>query len=106
MASVATRRTRRIRYDVTLHTVTYVPAADRMMCAPMPFEAVDGHGTKVLSLECHPEGDYFCCALSFDASPVCTKRGILSLVARIFDPLGVFGQIYHAADMTARSEVG
>ncbi|KAL4154263.1 hypothetical protein QTP88_002088 [Uroleucon formosanum] len=66
-----------------------VPAADRV-CAPMPFESVDGYGTKVLGLQWHPEGDYLCCALSLDSAPVCTKRGILSLVARIFDPLGVF----------------
>ncbi|KAL4103230.1 hypothetical protein QTP88_018607 [Uroleucon formosanum] len=56
----------------------------------MPFESVDGYGTKVLGLQWHPEGDYLCCALSLDSAPVCTKRGILSLVARIFDPLGVF----------------
>jgi len=66
-----------------------VSAADRV-CAPMPFESVDGYGTKVLGLQWHPEGDFFCCALSLDSAPVCTKRGILSLVARIFDPLGVF----------------
>ncbi|KAL4126236.1 hypothetical protein QTP88_010462 [Uroleucon formosanum] len=66
-----------------------VPAADRV-CAPMPFESVDGYGTKVLGLQWHPEGDYLCCALSLDSAPVCTKRGILYLVARIFDPLGVF----------------
>lgn len=66
-----------------------VPAADRV-CAPMPFESVDGYGTKVLGLQWHPEGDYLCCALSLDSAPVCTKRGVLSLVARIFDPLGVF----------------
>ncbi|KAL4143914.1 hypothetical protein QTP88_006168 [Uroleucon formosanum] len=66
-----------------------VPAADRV-CAPMPFESVDGYGTKVFGLQWHPEGDYLCCALSLDSAPVCTKRGILSLVARIFDPLGVF----------------
>ncbi|KAL4135937.1 hypothetical protein QTP88_007514 [Uroleucon formosanum] len=56
-----------------------VPAADRV-CAPMPFESVDGYGTKVLGLQWHPEGDYLCCALSLDSAPVCTKRGILSLV--------------------------
>jgi len=44
-----------------------------------------------LGLEWHPGGDYFCCALHLDTSPVLTKRGILSLVARIFDPLGFFG---------------
>jgi hypothetical protein len=44
-----------------------VPAADRV-CAPMPFESVDGYGTKVLGLQWHPEGDYFCCALSLDSA--------------------------------------
>lgn len=45
----------------------------------------------MLGLEWHPDGDYLCCALSLEKAPVYTKRGILSLVARIFDPLGLFG---------------
>ncbi|KAE9532003.1 hypothetical protein AGLY_010205 [Aphis glycines] len=73
-----------------------VPAADRVQ-APTPFETVDGQGTKVLGLEWHPDGDYLCCALSLEKSPVYTKRGILSLVAQIFDPLGVFGPVVFRA---------
>jgi len=67
-----------------------VPAEDRVM-DPLPFETVEEYGTKVLGLEWHPDGYYFCCALNLIPSPVFSKRGILSLVARIFDPLGVFG---------------
>lgn len=67
-----------------------VPAENRVV-APLSFETVEGYGTKVLGLEWHPAGDYFRCALSLTPSPVFSKRGILSLVARIFDPLGVFG---------------
>lgn len=67
-----------------------VPVSDRVS-KPTSFDDVDGYGTKVLGLEWHPGGDYFCCALNVDKPPVLTKRGILSLVARIFDPLGFFG---------------
>lgn len=67
-----------------------VPSADRVG-TPMSFENADSYGTKVLGLEWRPDGDYLSCALSLEPSPVYTKRGILSLVARIFDPLGVFG---------------
>ncbi|KAL4153798.1 hypothetical protein QTP88_001631 [Uroleucon formosanum] len=74
----------------TTSVLDAVPAANRVH-APTPFETVDGRGTKVLGLEWHPDGDYLCCALSLEKSPVYTKRGILSLVARIFDPLGLFG---------------
>ncbi|KAL4108119.1 hypothetical protein QTP88_018370 [Uroleucon formosanum] len=67
-----------------------VPMDDRVS-VPLPFESVEGYGTRILGLEWHPEGDFFSCALSLSPSPVFSKRGILSLVARIFDPLGVFG---------------
>lgn len=80
----------------TTSVLDAVPAADRVH-APTPFETVDGQGTKVLGLEWHPDGDYFCCALSLEQSPIYTKRGILSLVARIFDPLGVFGPVVFLA---------
>jgi len=67
-----------------------VPAANRVH-APTPFETVDGQGTNVLGLEWHPNGDYLCFVLSPEQLPIYTKRGILSLVARIFDPFEVFG---------------
>ncbi|KAL4141360.1 hypothetical protein QTP88_004012 [Uroleucon formosanum] len=73
-----------------------VPAANRVH-APTPFETVDGQGTKVLGLKWHPDGDYLCCALSLEQSPVYSKRGILSLVAQIFDTLGVFGPVVFLA---------
>jgi len=73
-----------------------VPAAN-CVGAPMTFGEDDGYGTKVLGLAWHPDSDYFCCALSLEPSPVFTKRGILSLVARIFDPLGVFGPVVFLA---------
>lgn len=73
-----------------------VPGAD-CVGAPMTFGDDDGYGTKVLGIAWHPDSDYFCCALSLEPSPVFTKRGILSLVARIFDPLGVFGPVVFLA---------
>lgn len=59
----------------------------------MPFGDDDGYGTKVLGLAWHPDQDYFGCALNLEPSPVFTKRGILSLVVRIFDPVGLFGPV-------------
>jgi len=67
-----------------------VPVDDRVSL-PLPFESTEDSGTKVLGLEWHPEGDFFKCALSLSPKPLYSKRGILSLVARIFDPLGIFG---------------
>lgn len=66
-----------------------IPAASQGT-GPLPFDTVDGYSTKVLGIEWRPERDEFCCALRLDPTPVFTKRGILSLVARIFDPLGFF----------------
>ncbi|XP_022164008.1 uncharacterized protein LOC111029351 [Myzus persicae] len=42
-----------------------VPVSDRVN-NPTSFEDVEGYGTKVLGLEWHPGGDYFCCALHLD----------------------------------------
>jgi len=64
--------------------------ADSRGSGPLPFDNVDGYSTKMLGIEWHPDRDNFCCALRPDPTPVFTKRGILSLVARIFDPLGFF----------------
>ncbi|XP_060873560.1 uncharacterized protein LOC132947314 [Metopolophium dirhodum] len=46
--------------------------------------------TKVLGLSWHTGGDYFGCEAHLDSAPVFTKRVILSLTARFFDPLGLF----------------
>ncbi|CAI6351321.1 unnamed protein product [Macrosiphum euphorbiae] len=66
-----------------------VPASD-CVTGPLSFDAVDGIGVKVLGLQWQPTDDVFRCALRCDAPPVFTKRGVLSLIARIFDPLGIF----------------
>jgi hypothetical protein len=63
----------------------------------MSFKNSESYGTKVLGLEWHLDGDYLSCALSLEPSQVFTKRGILSLVARIFDPLVVFGPVMFLA---------
>lgn len=66
-----------------------VPEASRVI-GPLPFDAADGCGFKVLGLQWLPKEDAFGCALRLEAPPVFTKRGMLSLIARIFDPLGFF----------------
>lgn len=66
-----------------------IPEDNRIIC-PRPFIAEDDHSTKVLGLQWHPTDDYFRCALRLGDSITNTKRGLLSLIARIFDPLGLF----------------
>jgi len=46
--------------------------------------------TKVLGLFWQTGGDYFTCEPRLESPIVFTKRGILSLTARFFDPLGLF----------------
>lgn len=66
-----------------------IPASARV-AGPLPFDAVDGGGVKVLGLQWQPTDDVFGCAIRCDSPPVFTKRGVLSFIARIFDPLGIF----------------
>lgn len=67
-----------------------VPVADRV-CTPLPFDDSDDGGIKVLGLQWNPDDDFFSCSLCSQPSPIFTKRGVLSTVARIFDLLGLFG---------------
>lgn len=50
----------------------------------------DGVGTKVLGVCWHPNRDHLSCELRLEPTITFTKRGILSLTARFFDPLGLF----------------
>lgn len=54
------------------------------------FAGDESGNTKVLGLCWHTGGDYFGCEPCLDPPTVFTKRGILSLTARIFDQLGLF----------------
>jgi len=63
---------------------------DSRVSGPLPFDTGDRYSTKMLGIEWHPDRDEFCCALRLDHTPVFTKRGLLSLVVRIYDPLGFF----------------
>ncbi|XP_016655719.1 uncharacterized protein LOC107882191 [Acyrthosiphon pisum] len=64
--------------------------ASARVTGPLPFDAVDGSGFKVLGLQWQPTDDVFGCALRCDSPTVFTKSGVLSLIACIFDPLGLF----------------
>lgn len=67
-----------------------VPVDHRVSC-PQPFDTEDDSGIKVLGLQWHPTDDFFSCALRLELLPIIyTKRGLLSMIARIFDPLGLF----------------
>jgi len=54
------------------------------------FAGDEGADTKVLGLSWYTDSDYFGCEAHLDKQIVFTKRGILSLTARFFDPLGLF----------------
>lgn len=54
------------------------------------FAGDEGADTKVLGLSWYTNGDFFGCDSRLDHAIVFTKRGILSLTARFFDPLGLF----------------
>lgn len=64
-----------------------VPECDRA-CSSIPFKDSDGVGIKVLGLQWNHSHDMFCYILQQD-TVILTKRGMLSLIARIFDPLGL-----------------
>ncbi|XP_050547994.1 uncharacterized protein LOC126909605 [Daktulosphaira vitifoliae] len=55
----------------------------------LSFDDSDGGGTKVLGLQWHDAGDYFYYVPRIESVLVTTKRGVLSLIARLFDPLGL-----------------
>lgn len=71
--------------------------ADHCVNYPHSFDAADDSGIKVLGLQWHPTNDSFSCALRLNLLPIiCTKRGLLSMIARIYDPLGLFAPaIFH-----------
>jgi len=54
------------------------------------FAGDEGDETKVLELSWYTGDDCFGCEPHLHSSTVFTKRGILSLTARFFDPLGLF----------------
>lgn len=64
-----------------------VPENDRA-CRSSSFDDCEDSSIKVLGLQWNHTNDSFCYAFQRDTL-VATKRGMLSLVARIFDPLGL-----------------
>lgn len=66
-----------------------VPSNHRMN-GSLPVNVADDGCTKVLGVQWQSSGDFFGCVLHCDSAPVFTKRGLLSVIARIFDPLGLF----------------
>lgn len=59
---------------------------------PFSDECVSHNTVKVLGIGWDPKADIFCCQIDPSATPA-TKRGILSKVARMFDPNGYFGPV-------------
>lgn len=71
-----------------------VPSTDTQM--PLNFDTEGPNFIKVLGLQWNPDLDVF----SYSFTPlesICTKRGVLSQIARIFEPLGFLSPIvFHA----------
>nr|CAI5833897.1 unnamed protein product [Callosobruchus analis] len=59
---------------------------------PLSFDKEGPHFVKVLGLQWHPSEDIFTYAHNA-TQPHCTKRSILSDIAKIFDPLGLIAPI-------------
>lgn len=72
-----------------------VPPEDRAKRS-LPFEDGDGEGVKVLGLRWSPEEDSFHYFIQPEPI-VATKRGMLSLISRIFDPLGLLAPVVFLA---------
>lgn len=64
-----------------------VPPGDRAL-NPLQFDQDDIGFTKNLGIQWHAPSDVFCDNVQVPA-PVVTKRGVLSVIARVFDPLGL-----------------
>lgn len=79
--------------------------ADHCVNYPHSFDADGDSGIKVLGLQWHPADDSFSCALRLNSLPIiCTKRGLLSMIARIYDPLGLFAPaIFHGKCIMQRT---
>ncbi|CAI6354007.1 unnamed protein product [Macrosiphum euphorbiae] len=73
----------------TQSVLNHVPPEDKVNGA-LPFD--EGDGVKVLGLRWNPRDDSFGYGFQ-DEKMVATKRGMLSLIARIFDPLGLLSPV-------------
>ncbi|XP_025191316.1 uncharacterized protein LOC112591650 [Melanaphis sacchari] len=78
------------KWSSNTHAILHAMPADHCVVKSMSFADDDSIGTKVLGIHWHPNDDYFSCELRLEGSPTFTKRGILSLTAQFFDPLGFF----------------
>jgi hypothetical protein len=78
------------KWSSNMSSVLNLIPAESRTSRPLPFDTGHRYSTKMLGIEWHLDRDEFCCALHLDHAPVFTKRCLLSLVARIFDPLGFF----------------
>lgn len=85
----------------TIEVLKQVPPEDRA-CGLLSFDDDTGVGTKVLGLQWSQRDDTFRYAVQSE-NLITTKRGMLSLIARIFDPLGLLAPvIFLAKDLMQR----
>lgn len=70
--------------------ILYTVSASARITGTSPFDAYNGNGIKVLSMQWKPANDVPGCALHLDTSPVFTKRDVFSFIASIFDLLDLF----------------
>lgn len=54
----------------------------------IPMNSIEEGTPNVLSMQWKPRGDLFNYTIKLNAQSVSTKRSVLSVIARLFDPLG------------------
>jgi len=79
----------------TIEVLEQVPPEDRA-CGLLSFDDETGGGTKVLGLQWSQRDDTFRYVVQPE-NLISTKRGMLSLIARIFDPLGLLAPVIFTA---------
>ncbi|XP_025193542.1 uncharacterized protein LOC112593380, partial [Melanaphis sacchari] len=79
----------------TIEVLQQVPSEDQA-CGLLSFDDETGGGTKVLGLQWSQRDDTFRYACQSE-NLITTKRGMLSLIARIFDPLGLLAPVIFLA---------
>jgi len=64
-----------------------IPLSDRLV-ESIPMDVIEEGIPKVLGLQWKPRGDFFSYTVKLNSQVTSTKRGVLSVIARLFDPLG------------------
>ncbi|KAL0829476.1 hypothetical protein ABMA28_004238 [Loxostege sticticalis] len=72
--------------------MSQIPSSHKSSSA-INFDSDSNAATKIVGMRWQPHDDYFSFHVNFDIPEKCTKRSILSITARLFDPIGVISPI-------------